>query len=413
MHCGACARDLALVRGLRALGHDVLVLPLYTPLRGDGAEAAPGRVFYSGVSVFLEQVWRGWQRPPAWLDRLLSSPRVLRALAGHAVEVRAERLGPLTVSVLAGGAGRQAWELEKLLRYLETEERPDVVSLTNSLLSGIAPAVKARLGVPVVCSLQGEESFLGALPEPHRSQAERLVRENARAIDRFVAPSAAYAAQMAAFLGLSEEQVGVVPPGIDAAAFGPAPPGPPPPSLGYLSVIIPPKGLDRLVAAFLALAPTHGELRLRVAGQVLNRRYWAGLKRQIHRAGLASRLTFAGEVDAADKRRFLQGCGLFCLPTRIPEARGIAVMEALAAGVPVVVPPVGIFPELLERTGGGLLAGPGALAETLERLLDDPAARARLGQAGAAGVARHYSVRGMAQAMLEQITHAVAGAARA
>ena len=69
--------------------------------------------------------------------------------------------------------------------------------------------------------------------------------------------------------------------------------------------------------------------------------------------------------------------------------------SALAAGVPVVAPATGVFPEMLELTGGGLLVEPenaAALAEAIARLQDNPEEADRMGTAGAEGITRHYGV---------------------
>ena len=407
LSCGACARDAALARALIRLGHDVEIIPLYTPLRDDAGVLPTAPVFYGGISVALQQASRLFRRAPAWVGSALDSPALLRAVSRFAIEVRAENLGPMTVSVLAGRDGRQGRELARLLAYLESVERPDVVSITNTLLSAIAPEVKRRLGCPVVCSLQGEDSFVNAMPEPHRSEAWRWIRENARAVDRFVAPGEAYADRMADVLQVPRVRVGVVRAGLDPAPYRPAGPRPREPfTIGMLSVIIPAKGLDLLVEAFRVLVRERGrDARLRVAGKVLNARYWREVAGRIAAAGLGDRFEHVGEVDFAGKVEFLRRCSVFCLPTRIQEARGMAVMEAMAAGVPVVVPDHGVFPELVARTGGGILVpavDPLSLAGALERLMGAPDEADQLGRLAAEGIARHHSAAGMAAAVMEE-----------
>ena len=112
MYCGACARDAALARALIRLGHDVEIIPLYTPLRDDAGVLPTAPVFYGGISVALQQASRLFRRAPAWVGSALDSPALLRAVSRFAIEVRAENLGPMTVSVLAGRDGRQGRELD-------------------------------------------------------------------------------------------------------------------------------------------------------------------------------------------------------------------------------------------------------------------------------------------------------------
>ncbi len=90
------------------------------------------------------------------------------------------KLGALAVSTLQGEQGRQRKEIEKLIRWLESEARPEVVHISNCAASGPGPATAARLKVPIVCGLAGEDLFLEQLKDPHYSQARDLLRQQAR-----------------------------------------------------------------------------------------------------------------------------------------------------------------------------------------------------------------------------------------
>ena len=398
-HCGACARDVALARGLRARGHDALFMPVYTPVHTDGADPTSTRVFYGGINAWLQQHVGLFRRTPRFVDWLLDRPFLLRLASRVAVDTRPEGLGPMTVSVLRGADGKQRKELAELLDYLERRERPHIVHLTNSLLAAIAPAARDRLGVPVVCTLQGEEGFLAGLPQPYRRQAHDLVRRHAQAIDLFLAPSQDYAAEMAGWLGVEPDRVRVVRAGVDTEVYASGTPRVREPfRIGFLSRVAQAKGIDLLCEAFRLLERERpGAHVLAVAGQVLgrSRRFWRRLRRRLRADGLGERVEFRGELDLEGKIAFLRGCSVFCLPSRIVERRAVAALEALAAGVPVVVPERGVFPEMLALTGGGLAVtpdDPAALAAAIARLRDDPELADQLGRAGAAGAAEHYSV---------------------
>jgi glycosyltransferase involved in cell wall biosynthesis len=395
MYCGACAHDVALVRGMMRRGHEVTLTPLYTPLKLDSDGPLPKtRVYMGGINAYLQQRFALFRHSPGFLDRLLDNERLLRWASNFAVKTNPADLGPMTVSVLQGMHGRQRNELEKLLGFLESQPEPDLVTITNSLLSGLAPVLKERLGAPVVCLLQGEDSFVEALPEPYRGQAQDLMRRNAASIDLFLAPSSANAGKMTEFLELSPDKLRVVKVGIDAGPFA---------TdrelvrtsckLGYLSVVSPPKGLDMLVDAFIALADDYPDLQLWVAGQPLNKSYLLKQTRKIERLGLDRRFIYRGEFTFPEKVDFLQRCDFYCLPSRIDESRGVAVLEAMASGLPVVVPNAGVFPEILTATGGGVLFEPrnlDSLTASLRLLLDDQIAAKAMGLRGAEGVAAHY-----------------------
>jgi rhamnosyl/mannosyltransferase len=120
--------------------------------------------------------------------------------------------------------------------------------------------------------------------------------------------------------------------------------------------------------------------------------------------GLSGRLEYAGEPDFAGKVRFLRSCSVFCLPSRLPERGGIACIEALAAGVPLIVPDQGMLREIVSLTGGGVLVPPNspqALSDAIARLRDDPEEADRLGEHGAKGVGEYFSDGAMAEDTLE------------
>src|SRR5437773_2030373 len=98
MYCGSCMRDNTLVAALAQLGHDVLLVPTYTPIRTDEADVSQGRVFFGGINVYLQQKLSLFRHTPWFLDRLLDAPRLLRWVSRFAVRTQAADLGELTVS---------------------------------------------------------------------------------------------------------------------------------------------------------------------------------------------------------------------------------------------------------------------------------------------------------------------------
>ena len=419
-YCGACARDVGLVRGLQARGHDVLMLPLYTPLRVEGPDPSCDRVFYGGINAYLQQRFSLLRaRGAGALDWLLDSTWLLRAVSGMAVETRPEKLGSMTVAVLAGRDGPQRREADKLAVFLREQEKADVVNLTNSLLSGLAPVVRDELGCPVVCHLQGEDIFLNEIGEPHRSEAWDLLRRNAESVDLFVAPSGGYAKEAAAFLGVEPERVRVVSPCVDTEVYRPAE------SsvrggfrVGYLSRLSARKGADVLGQAFAYAVARAGDERLLLvlAGEAkgTERRYLKGILAGLRMAGLASQARYEGVPDLEQKIAFLRRCDVFSVPSLCAERRGMACLEAMACGVPVVLPNRGIYTELVESTGGGVLVEPDdveALGKELLRLRADPTERDRLAKRAAAGVREHYAI-GSAVTAYETVVGGLLGGVR-
>ncbi len=403
-HCGSCLRDDALVRGLRALGHEVAQVPLYLPLVLDTREelAAPGLapLFFGGINVYLQQQSGLFRATPRWLDRLLDGPGLLRWASRRSGMAQAAGVGPLTVSMLRGRAGRQRKELERLAAWLH-EQRPDIVSVSNAMLLGLLDAVPK--GTPVVCSLQGEDGFLDSLPRRYRAQAWQLIRQRARRVAAFIAPSHHYKRLMQARLEVPEARVHVVANGIPSTDLTPAEVQPASPVLGFLARMCADKGLDRLVDAFIALhsrAPGSG-LRLRIAGAQTrdDRAFVEAQLQKLAAAGLEREVDVLPNLTRAQKADFLRTLTVLSVPALYGEAFGLYVLEALACGVPVVQPRHAAFPELLEQLGGGLLydhTDEDGLVGGLEELLLDPERARRLGATGREAVLARYTPASMA-----------------
>ena len=399
-YCGSCLRDNALVRGLRERGHDALMVPLYLPLIVDEPSASAGTpIFLSGISVYLSNKFI----VPGWLDRALSSPGLLRMAAGLVGMTSPRQLGQSAVAMLQPDAAHA--ELERLIGWLRSQPAPDVICLSNSLLTGLATRLKQEFRVPIICTLQGEDSFLDALPEPYRERSWELLAQRCAGIDHFIAVSRYFSDVMTKRLNLPAERVSVVHPGIAVNEF--LPENASHPVIGYLARMHPTKGLDTLVEAFLQLK-TPGA-RLRIAGAMTGRdkAFVTSLRRK-----LGDRAEFLPNLDRAAKADFLRSLSVFSVPATYGEAFGMYVLEALAAGVPVVQPRHGAFPEVLAATGGGLLCEPNqpaALAAALDELLADPARARHLGAAGRQAVREKFNTVVMTanvEAILQKVTHA-------
>ncbi|NUO84055.1 glycosyltransferase family 1 protein, partial [candidate division KSB1 bacterium] len=194
MYCGSCMHDNALAAALQKLGHEVALIPTYTPLRTDETNVTREQIFFGGINVYLEQKFSWFRRSHPALERMLNRPALLNWAARFSASTNAKDLGALTISVLEGEEGRQRKELAQLVDWLKQDYRPDLVQLTNSMFAGFARELKRELRVPVLCALQGEDLFLGELPEPYKTQALHLLRTRAQEADGFIATSDYYAA---------------------------------------------------------------------------------------------------------------------------------------------------------------------------------------------------------------------------
>ena len=407
-HCGSCQRDVALVHALRQLGHDVTCMPLYLPFVSDEDDPSDTPLFFGGINVYLQHKSGVFRRTPAWFDRLLDQPSLLRWSSGHAHMTRPEDLGDLTLSMLRGEEGRQVKELHKLLGWLKSEPRPDLVCLSNALLLGLAGPIKEALGVPVVCTLHGEDSFIDHLPPPYDQQVWQQVKAQAAHVDGFIPVSTYYRDVIQTRTGWPVERLHVVHNGIRAEGCVPRAEWPDPPVVGYLSRMCRDKGLPALVEAFILLRrdPAMSRVRLHVAGARTpgDRPLVDALQHRLREAGLGEEARFLPNLDGDGKAAFLRSLTVFSVPATYGECFGLYLLEALACGVPVVQPRHGAFPEILGATGGGVLCEPDhpqALADALGSLVLDRQENERLGREGRSNVLARFSLDHMAGRILE------------
>jgi glycosyltransferase involved in cell wall biosynthesis len=440
MYCGSCLRDNALAAELIRRGHDVMLLPVYTPTRTDEVNVSADRVFFGGISVYLEQHVPLFRKSPKLFDRLWDSSAAIRLASRRSIAVDPASLGALTVSMLRGEAGNQHKEVEKLVGWLRSEPPPDLTVLPNSLLISLARPVREATGRAVCVTLQGEDLFINGLPEADRRAALELIRANVAHVDAFVAVSDYCAAFMRELLGVPAEKMRVVPLGINLEGFEPRQVVTSDAdnadntrdtgnargetfTVGFFGRVAPEKGLHVLAEAYRVFRERDGAgaARLEVGGYLApeHRDYLRGVERRMREWGLAAEFNYRGALERGAKIDFLRGLDAFSLPATYDEPKGLSLIEAMACGVPAVVPRRGAFTEVIGRTGGGLLVEPDdarALAEGLDSLRRDRALARGLGRAGAAGVREHYSVARMADRALEvygDVVNGAAGAAQA
>lgn len=427
MFCGSCLRDNATAAGLRALGLglEVPLIPLYTPIRTDEADMSVDQVFFGGINVYLQQKLPLFRHLPAFVDRWLDRPGLLRRVSSKAVSIDARALGELTLSMIRGEHGNQRKEMRRLIGWMKAECRPDAVCLTNLLIGGCIPGLKREFGVPVMVALQGDDVFLDALAEPWRGRVLAEMRKLVALVDGFFVFNPGYAALMAEMLGIPPEKLWPLPLGIDTADFTPLAETrgkaaeAEPVTIGYFARLCREKGFDLLVDAWLLLHErwrAHGHSapppRLQAAGWLPKDPpdYLTGQIAKIEQAGLAEHFQHAGSPERDGKLDFLRRTDVFCVPARFVEPKGLYVLEAMAAGLPIVGPDHGAFPHLLGASGGGRLHRPGDaahLAEVLESLALDASARHSLGQAAREWVRHEGTREAMALATAQRLAEAL------
>ena len=407
MFCGSCLRDNTLVTHLRKLGHDALLIPTYTPITTDETDASEKQVFLGGINVYLQDKSWLFRHTPRFLDKLLDASWLLRLAGKRAGSTKYEDLAGLTLNMLQGTEGHQRKEVLRLADWL-VDLAPDVVHLSNALISGVIPEIRRRLPkAKVVLQLQGDDIFLNAMPPAARAEIIAQIRRNTAQAAGFQSTSTAYADAMATYFGVDRPRIHVVLPGINPQGFKPQREGAvqaKQPCLGYFARICPQKGFHRAVSAWLAL---------RQRPQTQNTRFlaggWLGANDKPFFASQVARIQQAGSLGAfeyrdcpthADKARILAEMTLFTLPTEYHEPKGLSLLEAWATALPAVLPAHGSFPELQSIGQGAVLVAPlddMALANAIEHLLLHPNEARQLGLRGRAAVEGPLNAKRMAE----------------
>ncbi len=417
-YCENCLRDHASVRQLRSQGVDVSMVPLYLPAIDEQGRAGrdDGPIFFGGINVYLQQKTRLFRHTPRWVDRLFDARLLLRWAGRKAGMTRSRDLAETMISMLKGEHGRQVKELDRLVTFLADQPRPDVVHLSNALLTGLAGRIRRALGCKVTCGLEDEEAFLDALEEPYRKQCWDQVSAHCGQLDGMLSSSGTYGQTMMGRMRLPVGSFRHVPDGIDASLYCPAAAAPDPPAIGFLSQMTRGKGLAELIDAFVRLKqdPRQADLRLRICGGKTagDEAYIAELQQRLARAGLEDQVDWLARFDLPAKREFFDTVTVLSVPTLRPEASALFALESLAAGVPLVLPDHGVNVEIAEATGGIERVAPNdpdALVEGLAALLQDGRRREKMARDARAGVVEHFDIEAHGRKMEQAFAEILAG----
>ena len=378
MFCGSCMQDNTLAGVLRDVGHEVTLVPTYTPITVDEDDLSEPRVFLGGVNVYLDSKVPGWSRLPRLLKRWLDRPGILKRLTRRSSSTDATRLGGLTVDMLRGSGGPQRHEIGELVTWLADDLKPDLVLCSNALLSGIVPTLRHRFSGRIVCLLQGDDIFLDALPDRWKQTAVELIQDNSRHFDCLLTHSRWYADHLSTSVGLPRERFEQIPLSIDCRLPHIEDQGSGISSsvtIGYFARICPEKGVGNFLDAIERLSVEDDSLQYRIAGYLpeLHGDWFRTRLAAVQQAVGSSRLQWLGSPQTREEKfAVLQAFDVLCVPSRYREPKGIFVLEAALLGVPSLVPHHGAFPERIADLGHGWTYPPDSAAGLDDAILQSP-----------------------------------------
>jgi glycosyltransferase involved in cell wall biosynthesis len=268
------------------------------------------------------------------------------------------------------------------------QDRPDVAFLTpvgdHSLVREAACVRMLRLcGAGIVCQFHAR--YEGELFVTGRPWARRFLGPLLAPADRILVLSEGLRQYFSP--DFTRERTGVLSNFVDTATYRPLPVPRPPsarPTVFFLGRLSAPKGLWDLLAAVPPVAAAVPNVRFVLGGTAEFPAVEQELAKRITQEGLAPYVELPGILTGAEKLAAFAAADCFCLPSHL-ENQPVVLLEAMAAGLPVVSTRVGTIPELVTEGREGFLVTPGdraGLAAALIRVLGDPELRAAMGGFG-------------------------------
>lgn len=406
-YCGNCLRDSTHIQSLKKAGLQVVKVPMYLPIFSDEHDLGDIPVFYGAISLYLKHVFPILRKAPEWVDNILNSGPALKFAAGMAGSTNPKGLEDMTISMLLGEQGEQKKELDHLVDWIAEHCQADVIHLSNALLMGLARRIKEKLDVLVVCSLQDEDTWVNAMDENFRVKTWELMSERARDIDAFFAVSKYYASEMKKQLAIPDGKLYTHHICVDPGDYFFSNSDLKDPVIGYISRMSRENGLEVLVDAFFLLKQQEDlkNTRLMITGGNTgdDNRYIRKIKEKIRASGMEDDVIFHKDFEGEGRHEFFSKVSMISVPVLEGEAFGLYLIEAMASGVPVVQPALGAFPEIIEKSGGGITYSPNQperLSGSLAGLLRDPQKLRVLSERGRTGVEKYFNINEQANTMI-------------
>ena len=370
-YCGNCFRDNLQASALKKAGHEVIIMPLYLPLKHESFHADTP-LFFPATTYYVAQKFFKKRQMPKWLERITASGSILNVASSMSGTTSAEGTEGMTLSMITGDDPAFAIHVKQLIDWIISQERPDVIHLSSTLLLGIAKEIKQRLTIPIVCSVQDEEVWIDSLKKQDASEAWQGIKDNLPYVDRFITTSNFYKNVLQQRMPEVKE-IKVVYPGIDRDNYF-SDVYPADPTIGFFYRMNRENGLDILAKAFVKLKRKGSipNLKLKIGGG------YTGKDKRFQKKIRSIIAPYISDVEISDSYSldnhtdFYKNITVISVPITFDEGVGLYLCEAFAAGRPAVEPATGSFSEIVGDAG--ILYKPNnsdALADALEQMLYD------------------------------------------
>jgi glycosyltransferase involved in cell wall biosynthesis len=412
-YCSNCYRDMLYFRAVKmAEGATATAIPLYLPPERMYSESGfDSNVFFGAISLYLREKVPFLEQMPAFMDKILDSAPMLRIASKRAGTTRSEGLEDMTLNMISSNHSSREKEVERLVKYMVSNGKPDVIHLSNALIIGLAKQIKSLTGVKVVCSLQNEDDWINDMAEPYQSLAWKMIAGESENIDAFISPSNYYRNFFISKTGIQADKISVVPSGIDTPEFPDRKRNENGPAIGFFSRVSRHNGFDKLADAFIAIKSEKefSDITLHVCGGFTadDKPFISEQISKIKEHGFKSSVHIYPEFVGSSKQKFLSAIDIMSVPVRKYDAYGLYILESNAAGIPVVQPATGAFPEILEMTGGGILYDPDTvdeLAVNIKLLLRNKELAGSYGKKGSIAVKDKFTMSHMSSDLLSMYT---------
>lgn len=371
-YCGNCFRDNLQASALRKAGQDVAIMPLYLPLKHTSFQADTP-LFFPATTYYIAQKFFRKRKMPKWLASFIGSGTLLNMASSLSGTTSAEGMEGMTLSMITGDDPAFVDQVNRLIHWINTQEKPDIIHLSSTLLTGIAKALRQETNIPIVCSVQDEEVWIDSLNQKDAAMAWQGIAENIRFIDHFITTSLFYKEVVSKRIPQITGITDVIYPGVNrnkyiSVAY------PENPVIGFFYRMNEENGLDILAKAFVELKKrnTIPRLRLKIGGGYSGKDKPFLKKIQKILAAYSEDIEINHSYSLEEHARFYSTITVLSVPITFEEGVGLYLCEAFAAGRPAVEPATGSFPEIVGEAG--LIYAPNdsdTLADALEKLLSD------------------------------------------